>query len=286
MTPHRAVLGLVLIAIALAIASEARAQYPMPRVRERPEAIDAAFRFFEDGRWPEAIEAFELAVREAPGPLSAEALRRWGVAASEAGRPLAAHVRLGQYLASKPVGAEREAAIERIGRARETLLLDAARFSRLVITAERRSEPDSVPERYLVRVAARDGDVSLEGLSSPRVKSPLSVNSPTWRRAEEIPAAPYLDLLRRMLEALILVDAPSLPAVDSTEPAPRSAVVVRLVIGEEERRLEAVRGESYDRLKEVADRVLEFARTVPRLPVFEAKAAPAPVPPKPGKKRR
>jgi len=286
MTPHRAVLGLVLIAIALAIASEARAQYPMPRVRERPEAIDAAFRFFEDGRWPEAIEAFELAVREAPGPLSAEALRRWGVAASEAGRPLAAHVRLGQYLASKPVGAEREAAIERIGRARETLLLDAARFSRLVITAERRSEPDSVPERYLVRVAARDGDVSLEGLSSPSVKSPLSVNSPTWRRAEEIPAAPYLDLLRRMLEALILVDAPSLPAVDSTEPAPRSAVVVRLVIGEEERRLEAVRGESYDRLKEVADRVLEFARTVPRLPEFEAKAAPAPAPPKPGKKRR
>jgi len=286
MTPHRAVLGLVLIAIALAIASEARAQYPMPRVRERPEAIDAAFRFFEDGRWPEAIEAFELAVREAPGPLSAEALRRWGVAASEAGRPLAAHVRLGQYLASKPVGAEREAAIERIGRARETLLLDAARFSRLVITAERRSEPDSVPERYLVRVAARDGDVSLEGLSSPSVKIPLSVNSPTWRRAEEIPAAPYLDLLRRMLEALILVDAPSLPAVDSTEPAPRSAVVVRLVIGEEERRLEAVRGESYDRLKEVADRVLEFARTVPRLPDFEAKAAPAPTPPRPGKKRR
>ena len=47
MTPHRAVLGLVLIAMVLGIASEARAQYPMPRVRERPEAIDAAFRFFE-----------------------------------------------------------------------------------------------------------------------------------------------------------------------------------------------------------------------------------------------
>ena len=87
-----------------------------------------------------------------------------GVAASEAGRPLAAYVRLGQYLASKPLGADREAAMERIGRARETLLLDAARFSRLVTTVERRSEPDSVPERYLVRVAARDGDVSLEGL--------------------------------------------------------------------------------------------------------------------------
>jgi hypothetical protein len=279
MTPHRAVLGLALIAIALAIASEARAQYPMPRVRERPEAIDAAFRFFDQGRWPETVEAFELAAREASGALSAEALRRWGVAASEAGRPLAAYVRLGQYLASKPLGADREAAIERIGRVRETLLLDAARFSRLVTTVERRSEPDSVPERYLVRVAARDGDVSLEGLSGLRVESPM------WRRAEEIPAAPYLDLLRRMLETPVLVDELPAPAVDPTEPAPRLSVVVRLVIGEEERRLEAVRGESYDRLREVADRVLEFARTVPRLPDFEAKAAPAP-PPKPGKKRR
>jgi hypothetical protein len=279
MTPHRAVLGLVLIAIALAIASEARAQYPMPRVRERPEAIDTAFRFFEEGRWLEAVEAFELAVRETPGALSVEALRRWGVAASEAGRPLAAYVRLGQYLASKPLGADREAAIERIGRARETLLLDAARFSRLVTTVERRSEPDSVVERYLVRVAARDGDVSLEGLSS------LSNESPMWRRAEEIPAAPYLDLLRRMLETPGLVDQLPPPALDPTEPAPRLAVVVRLVIGEEERRLEAVRGESYDRLKEVADRVLEFARTVPRLPNFEAKAAPVPTPPK-GRKRR
>ena len=280
MKQHRAVLGLVLIAIALAVASEARAQYPMPRVRERPEAIDAAFRFFEEARWPEAVEAFELAAREAPGALSAEALRRWGVAASEAGRPLAAYVRLGQYLASKPLGADRESAIERVGRARATLLLEAARFSRLITTVERRSEPDSVPERYLVRVAARDGDVSLEGLSS------LSVKSPIWRRAEEIPAAPYLDLLRRMLETPIMVDDLPPPAVDSTEPAPRLAVVVRLVIGEEERRLEAVRGESYDRLKEVADRVLEFARTVPRLPDFEAKVAPAPTPPKPGKKRR
>jgi hypothetical protein len=278
MTQHRAVLGLVLIAIALAIASEVRAQYPMPRVRERPEAIDAAFRLFEEGRWPEAVEAFELAVREAPGALSAEALRRWGVAASEAGRPLAAYVRLGQYLASKPLGADREAAIERIGRARETLLLDAARFSRLVTTVERRSEPDSLADRYLVRVAARDGDVSLEGLSS------LGVKNPMWRRAEEIPAAPYLDLLRRMLETPVLVDEVPPPLVDPTEPAPRPAVVVRLVIGEEERRLEAVRGESYDRLKEVADRVLEFARPVPGRADFDANAAPAP--PTPGKKRR
>jgi hypothetical protein len=131
-----------------------------------------------------------------------------------------------------------------------------------------------------VRVAARDGDVSLEGLSS------LGAGSPMWRRAEEIPAAPYLDLLRRVLDTPALVDEVPPQVVDPAEPVPRLVVVVRLVIGEEERRLEAVRGESYDRLKEVADRVLEFARTVPRLPDFEAKAAPAPTPPKPGKKRR
>jgi hypothetical protein len=149
-----------------------------------------------------------------------------------------------------------------------------------VTSVERRAEPDSATERHLVRVATRDGDVSLEGLSG------LSGKGPTWRRAEEIPTAPYLDLLRRVLEMPVLVDELPPPAVDPTEPGPRLAVVVRLVIGEEERRLEAVRGESYDRLKEVADRVLEFARTVPRLPDFEAKAAPAPTPPRPGKKRR
>ena len=203
------------------------------------------------GRGPQ-----ELAPRE-PRPSAAPATRR---------RP--------------PVQTARLVASERVGRARATLLLEAARFSRLITTVERRSEPDSVPERYLVRVAARDGDVSLEGLIT------LSVESPMWRRAEEIPAAPYLDLLRRMLETPVLVDEVRPPVVDPSEPAPRRAVVVRLVIGEEERRLEAVRGESYDRLKEVADRVLEFARTVPRLPDFEAKAAPAPTPPKPGKKRR
>ena len=129
------------------------------------------------------------------------------------GRPLAAYVRLGQYLASRPLGADRESAIERVGRARATLLLDAARFSRLITTVERRSEPDSVPERSLVRVAARDGDVSLEGLSS------LGAGSPMWRRAEEIPAAPYLDLLRRVLETPVLVD--EFPRQSSIPPSRR-----------------------------------------------------------------
>ena len=67
-----------------------------------------------------------------------------------------------------------------------------------------------------MRVAARDGDVSLEGLSSLRVESPVSVETPMWRRAEEIPAAPYLDLLRRMLETPVLVDELPPPAVDPT----------------------------------------------------------------------
>jgi len=280
MTPPRAALGLFLIAMLLGVASEGGAQDPAPRVGERPEAIETASRLFEEGRWPEAVEAFDLAARQAPGPLSAEALRRWGVAASEAGRPLAAYVRLGQYLASNPGGADREAAVERIGRARGTLLVEAARFSRLVVTVERRLEQDSVSERRLVRVAARDGDVSLEGMSG------LGVERPQWRRAEEIPVPPYLDLVRRLLEMPVLIDEPPAGAVEGGG-APPQAAFVRLVIGEEERRLEAVQGERYERVKEVADRVLEFAHTVPRLPDFEAKAAPpSATPAKPGKKRR
>ena len=158
--------------------------------------------------------------------------------------------------------------------------MEAARFSRLATTVERRLGPDSVPERQLVRVAARGGDVSLEGMSG------LGVEHPQWRRAEEIPAPPYLDLVRRLLEMPVLIDEPPAPSSE-VGGAPPEAVVVRLVIGEEERRLEAFRGERYERVKEVADRVLEFAHAVPRLPEFEAKVAPAPAASaKPGKKRR
>lgn len=259
--------------LALVVPSVAQAQYPVPRVPPRAESTAAAFHFFEEGRWPEALDAFDAIARDAPGALSPETLRRWGVAASELGRPLTAYVRLTQYLATGPSGADQQAAIERIDRAREAMIAEAARFSRLVAVIERRTEPPADGERQIVRVAARDADVSLEGMDG------VSVDRLRWRRAEEIAAAPYLDLLRRLLAMPALVsDAPA------AETGAAQAVVVRLVIGEEERRLEAASGSAYDRLREAAQAVIEFARTVPRLPDLEAKAAPAP--PKPGKKRR
>jgi hypothetical protein len=275
----RAVLGLLFLAMIVGVASPVGAQYPVPLVPERPVAIEVAYRLFEAGHWPEAVEAFEVASRE--GPLPAEALLRWGVAASEAGRPLTALLRLSQFLAGNPSGSDRDMATERIRRAREALLTEAPRFSRLSVMVERRPDEDSPGERHLVRVAARDGEVSLEAMSGFRLESPL------WRRAEEIPTPPYLELLRRLLDTPATFGDVPVQALEPAESGPRRAVALRLVIGDEERRIEAVRGEPYRRLNDVVDRVVEFARTVRPLfdPGARPVAAPAP-PPKPGKKRR
>ena len=89
------VLGALALSLA-PLAPVAEAQYPVPRVPESVETTDAAFHLFDEGRWPEALEAFESAARDARTPLPPEALRRWGVAASENGRPLTAYVRLSQ----------------------------------------------------------------------------------------------------------------------------------------------------------------------------------------------
>lgn len=274
--PFRFVLPIV-GALALSLASfppVVEAQYPVPRVIERTESTDAAFHFFDEGRWPEAIEAFEVASRDGQGSLSPEALRRWGVAASEHGRPLTAYVRLSQYLASRPTGVDQQAAVERVDRARDALIVEASRFSRLVAVIERRAEPASSGERHIVRVAAREADVSLEGMDGVRL------DSLRWRRAEEIATAPYLALLRR------LIAMPALVAESSAGSGATETIVMRLVIGEEERRLEAAPGPAFDQLRDAALAVIEFAHTVPRLPDFEVKAVAAPVPPKAGKKRR
>jgi hypothetical protein len=275
MTLPRAALALVLIVMLLPTPRDAWGQLPEPRVREQPAPLDAAVRHFDAGRWEEAIEAFEAAVREGAVLLPAGALKSWGVAASEAGRPLAAYVRLRQYLAREPQAADREALQERVGRAREALAAGAARFSRVLATAERRPDEESGGERHVVRVAARDGEVSVEGLSGLRVEAPL------WRRAEEIPLAPYLDLVRRLLDAPAVIDDVPAQPFDPNAAGPRRAVVLRLVIGDEERRLEALHGEPYDRLKGAMDVVLEFARRVPALPDPEPKESPTP-----GRKRR
>jgi hypothetical protein len=117
-----------------------------------------------------------------------------------------------------------------------------------------------------------------------------------WRRAEEIPLPPYLDLVRRLLEWPALIgDFPAQP-FDPNEPGAPRAVSARLVIGDEEWRAEALRGESYDRLKPVVDIVLDFVRRVPAVVETDARPpgttpratapprAPA-TPPKPPKKK-
>src|SRR5262245_38600508 len=201
MTRPRAVRFMLAIPLALVLLSEVRAQYPAPRVRD---PFDSAFRLFDAERWLEAFEAFETA-RETAGTVPPEALKRWGIAAAEAGRPFAAFVRLRQYLARRPEGAvDADGVVERATRVREVLLAAAIRFCRVQMSVERRPDEASQGERHIVRVAARDGDVSLEGMSGVRNDALV------WRRAEEIPMAPYVKLVARLLDSPAVTD--DLPA--------------------------------------------------------------------------
>jgi hypothetical protein len=209
-------------------------------------------------------------------------VRAWGVAAFEAGRPLLAYIRLRQYLAREPQAVDRLAVEDRIARSRDALLTTAARFSRVLAWVERRPDATAPGERYLARIAARDQEVSAEGLIGPRIDSPV------WRRAEEIQLGPYLDMVRRLLETPAMLDESPPQAFDANAPGPRRAAVVRLVIGEEERRLEALRDLPLERLSDVVGAVIEFVRTAPKAIEAEAPAAPpppAPPPPKPSRKR-
>jgi hypothetical protein len=246
------------------------AQDPAPR--DPPGAIDAASALFEAGRWEEAAAAFEAAARGGVAvPLPS--LRQWGIAASEAGRPLAAYVRLRQYLAVDPPPVDRDALVERVGRARDVLIAAASRFSRLSASLERRPDGDVPGERRLARAAARDGEVSVEALAGPRVEAPV------WRRAEEVPLAPYLEFVRRFLDEPALAQDFPAQAFDPNDPGPRRAAALRLVIGDEEWRADALRGESYERLERAAETVLEFARGVPALVDPERKTEVAPARP-------
>src|SRR5438094_9051146 len=114
----RHVLFLLVVALSL-LASEGRAEYPVPRVRETPDSLEVATRAFEAGRWEEAVEGFEAASREGAAALPAAALRRWGIAASDVGRPLAAYIRLRQYLTNDPAAQERVGLALRVIRAPE-----------------------------------------------------------------------------------------------------------------------------------------------------------------------
>ncbi len=266
------------------------AQYPVPRVVDRApdpvdgarafEAVEVAYRLFAAERWAEAVDAFDSAARENRGSLPAEALLRWGVAASEGGRPLTAYLRLSQFLGDQPAAPERDDAVARAARAREALLSDAAQFSRLSIAVERRADDGSVTERQLVRVAARAGDVSIEGIGD------RAGDGRRWRRADEIPTTPYIALLRRLLDApAAFADVPAQPG--GLTVAPGATVAIRLAIGDEDRRLQAFGGEPYRRLRAVADAVFLFAPPVRSMTYPDAAPAGRPSPaPRPAKKRR
>lgn len=237
-----------------------RAETPEPGLREQEWSLAAANRSFDGRRFEQALAEFEAAARVGPAPLPAEGLRRWGISASESGWQLAAFVRLSQYLQVEPAADDRGELEARVTRARETLLKAAARRSRVVATIERRPDEDSRGERHVVRAVGRDGRATVEGLSGFRIHAPL------WERAQEVELGAYLELVRRLLDsAAVLADLPS-QTFDANAPGPRRAVLLRLVIGEEERTLQALRGGTHDRLREIAGWVLDFARTAPAGP--------------------
>ena len=123
-----------LVALLIAAAAGAvRAEAPEAGGRERHSYLVRATKEFEARRFEQALVSFEAAARLAEEPLPDDALRRWGIAASEAGWPLAAYVRLRQYQAAVPGAADREALQVRIDKARR----DAPRHRGAAVTRHR-----------------------------------------------------------------------------------------------------------------------------------------------------
>ncbi len=238
----------------------ARAEVPEPGERERQWDLARAYARFEAGRFEQALAGFEAAARPPAPALPAEALRRWGVAASEAGWPLAAYVRLSQYVAVEPEAVDRDAIARRIARAREALLETAARQSRIIVLAETRPSWDVPGERQVVRLVGRNGRVSVEALAGSRAASP------SWERAGEIGGEAYMALVARLLDAPTWLEDWPRQEWDPNEPGPGGAVVLRLVVGEEEHVRQALRGEPYETLRGLAAMIMEFAVTVRATP--------------------
>jgi hypothetical protein len=240
----------------LAAAGAVRAEAPEAGGRERQWYLVRATREFEAGRFEQALVSFEAAARLAEEPLPDEVLRRWGIAASEAGWPLAAYVRLRQYLAAAPGAAGREVLQARIVKARRTLLETAARQSRVIVLTETRASWEAPGERQVIRLVARPGRATVEALSGVRA------TAPAWERAGEIDEADYVGLVSQLLDSPALLEERPPQLVDPNEPGPRRAVILRLVVGEEERVRQALRGEPYGALSALAEMILDFSRTV------------------------
>lgn len=241
-------------------AGAVRAEAPEAGGRERQWYLVRATRHFEARRFEQALVDFEAAARLAEEPLPDEALRRWGIAASEAGWPLAAYVRLRQYLAAAPGVADREALQARVTKARRTLLETAGRQSRLIALTETRPSWEAAGDRLVIRLVARQGHATVEALSGSRV------TAPAWERAGDIDEAAYVRLVSQLLDSPALLEEWPPQVLDPNEPGPRHAVVLRLVVGGEERVRQALRGEPYDNLYAVAQLILDFAHTVEAKP--------------------
>lgn len=229
---------------------------PGPGERERHWDLVRAYERFDAGRFEQALAGFETAGREAEEPPPAEALRRWGIAASEAGWPLAAYLRLRQYLAVEPAASERASLEQRIARARAILLETAGRQSRLVALAETRPSWGVPGVSQMVRLVGHNGSATVEALAGSRVAQP------SWERAGQIEPATYMAFLDRLLDAPAWLEEWPRQTFDPNDPGPRRAVVLRLVVGEEELVRQALRGAPYEALHMIAGMVLEFARMV------------------------
>lgn len=256
----RPVASLLAAALILTAVGSGRAEAPEAGGRERQLYLVRAGKEFEAGRFEQALVSFEAAARLSEEPLPDEALRRWGISASEAGWPLAAYVRLRQFLIAVPGAAGRDVLQARIDKARRTLLELAPRQSRMIVLTETRPSVESPGERQVMRLVARQGRAVAEALSGARVAEP------GWERAGDIDEGAYVTLVGKVLDSPALLQDWPAQAVDPSEPPPHRSVMVRLVVGGEERVRHALRGEPYESLQALAQMVLEFPRTMPARP--------------------
>jgi hypothetical protein len=118
----------------------------------------------------------------------------------------------------------------------------------MLVPAPARTE---MPERLV----GQNGRATVEVLAGSRV------TSPAWERAGEIGQEEYMALVARLLDATVWLEEWPRQELDPNDPRPRRAVVLRLVIGEEEHVRQALRGAPYETLRGLADMVIEFSRT-------------------------
>jgi hypothetical protein len=252
----RPVASALLALFLVAAAGVVRAEAPEAGGRERHWYLVRATREFETRRFEQAMVSFEAAARLAEEPLPDEALRRWGIAASETGWPLAAYVRLRQYLAAAPEAPDRELLQVRVDKARRALLEIAAKQSRVIVLTETRPSGEEPGERHVIRLVAKQGSATVEALSGEHV------TAPAWERAGEIEAGAYVALVSQLLDSPALLAEGPPQILDPNDAGPRRAVMLRLVLGEEERVRQALRGTAYDELFALAQIVLDFSHTV------------------------